>query len=153
MRRYTRLGPAGYTNKRRDDVRNTVEYEIGKYFTRDLLKLKIQYYFNNSSEKYLHFYDYDSFKTSISLTHLFNESVFGYVAFSRQFRDYRSRSLIVDTSSLEWDRTYLVTTGLYYNLTKNCSLVANYTYRQNWSNEPTQEYEGTIVSCGINYSF
>lgn len=151
--RHTRTATAALDNARREDWRNTVEYEIGKFFPKDLFKVKIQYYFNNSSEMYLHFYDYDSFKTTVSLTHLFTDDIFGYVSFSRQRRDFRSRSITADTASLEWDRTYVVTTGVYYNMTKNLSLVANYTYRQNWSNEPAQEYEGSLFSWGINYLF
>lgn len=139
--------------KGREDIRNTVEYELGKYFSKDLVKLKCQFYENNSNESYLDYYDYFSYRTKVSLTHLFNDDLFGYCSFSRQMRDYRKRTLSGDSNSKTWDRTYVITSALYYNLKEDVSLGLSYTYRQNWSNEASQRYSGSTISTGIYYTF
>jgi len=151
--RNTRITATKHTDANREDARNTVEYEIGKFFLKDLFKVKFQYYFNNSNERYLSFYDYDCYKATASLTHLFTEKVFGYLSFTRQFKDYRSRTLSVDEGAREWDRSYIATTGLYYALNKAVTLGCNYSYRQNWSNEPVQRYSGSTVSIDAYYKF
>ncbi len=141
------------SDKRRNDLRDTVNYEVGKYFTKDLLKASFQYFYNTSSDRYLKYYDYDSFRFGASLTHLFTDKITGYFSFNQQYRGYRSRTLILDPASLEHERTYLYTTALYYNMTKAFSLAMNYTYRQNYSNEPLDNYSGSLISASAYYQF
>lgn len=151
--RLIRTAAATYSEKKRGDFRNTVDYEIGKYLAKDLFKLTYQYYCNNSNERYLNYYDYDSYKVGASLTHLFNDKITGYLSFSRQYRDFRSRTLINDASSKENEKTYLMTTALYYSLNKSVTFGLNYTYRENRSNEPAEEYSGSLISMTTYYRF
>ena len=147
-------GPAGVSGgKKRDDIRNTFNYEIGRFLAKDMIKFNVEYYNNNSDEKYLNYYDYDSFKLGASLTHLFTEKFFGYMSFAKQFRDYRSRTLSADASSLEEDRTYLIAAALFYTVNKSLSFGLNYSYRQNKSNEPSERYSGSLVSLSTYYRF
>lgn len=151
--RKLRTSTAVDSEKERADKRNTVEYEIGKYFPKDLFRMKFQYYNNGSNDAYLKYYDYDSYKIGTSLTHLFNDKFFCYTSFSRQWRDFRSRTISVDANFKEWDKTYLMTLGLYYNFKKDLTLGLNYTYRQNWSNEPVENYSGSLISLSTSYRF
>ena len=152
--RKIRLAPTIlYSNKKREDLRNTLEYEVGKYFSKDLIRARFQYYHNDSNEHFLDYYDYDSYKTTVSLTHMFDNKTFGYFSFSRQYRDYSARTLILDAGSKEWQRTYVISAGLYYNIKKDLTLSCNYSYRQNWSNERTDRYSGSVMTMGIYYSF
>lgn len=153
--RKTRTTPVTYSSKTREDFRRTIEYELGHYFPKDLFKIKFQYYLNDSNERYLDYYDYDSYRVIFSLTHLFNDKLFGYLSFSRQLREYSSRTLSVPIGSisLERDKTSVITSALYYNLNKTFTLGLNYTYRQNWSNEPTGRYSGSIISLGAYCKF
>jgi hypothetical protein len=153
MQQHTRTSAILTSDKKRDDLRNTTEYEIGKYFTKDMLKMIIQYYSNSSSEKYLDYYDYDSFKVGASLTHLFTDKIFGYCSLSRQYRGFRKRTLSQDSNALEHDRTYLGSAALFYALNKSLSFGVNYTYRQNESNEPSSNYSGSLISLGTYYKF
>jgi len=147
-------GPAGLGGtKKRDDVRNTVNYEIGKFLSKDMIKLNAEYYNNNSDEKYLNYYDYGSFKLGASLTHLFTEKLFGYMSLAKQFRDYRSRTLSADAAALQKDRTYLITMAMFYSINKSLSFGLNYSYRQNKSNEPIERYSGSLVSLSTYYRF
>lgn len=151
--RHTRSAAVTYSDKKRSDFRDTLEYEVGKYLPKDLYKLGFQYYYNDSNETYLKYYDYDSYKISASLTHLFNDKVFGYASFGRQFRDYRTRPLSLDSQFKEWDRTYLMTSSLYYNWSKSLTIGLSYTYRENWSNEPVENYSGSLISLASYYRF
>ncbi|MBW2045350.1 MAG: hypothetical protein JRI96_10770 [Deltaproteobacteria bacterium] len=145
---------AGATGpKEREDMRNGVEYLLGKYFTNDLLKAKFQYYYNDSNDAFMDYYDYDSFRSTISWIHLFNDKLFGLLSFSRQLRSYENRTLTTDNGAKEWDRTYVGTSALYYTLKEGLNLTLTYSYRQNYSNEPTSRYSGSIISLGANYSF
>ena len=130
-----------------------MEYAIGKYFKRDVVKIKFEYYYNNSNYPYLAYYDYDSYRLTLSCTHLFNKKLFGHFSFSRQIRDYTGRLLTVDLGSKEWDRTYVISSGLYYILNRSLTIGLNYTYRQNWSNEPTSRYSGSVISGGTYWRF
>jgi len=141
------------SDKKRNDLRNTASYEIGKYFAKDLFKIGYEYYNNNSSEKYLHYYDYDSHKFSTSLTHLFNDKIFSYLSFGRQYRNFRARTLTLDSAFKEWDRTFFFASALYYNLNKSLTVGLSYTYRQNSSNEPAEKYSGSLLSMSTYYRF
>jgi hypothetical protein len=152
-RRYTRLATAEETTKKRNDLRNTLEYEIGKFLSKDLIKLTVQYYNNNSNDPYLHYYDYDSWRIGASLTHIFDDKVSGYLSVSRQYRDYRNRTLIYDPGIKENDTTYLLTSALYYNVNKSLALGLSYTYRKNSSNEPIERYSGSLISVSTYYRF
>ena len=151
--RKLRTSSAVLSEKEREDERHTAAYEIGKYFPNDLFKVKFQYYNNDSNEAFLKFYDFDSYKIGASLTHLFNKKFFCYASFSRQWRDFRSRTLSLDANFKEWDRTYLAVLALYYNLSKQMTLGFNYTYRENWSNEPLENYSGSLISVSTSYKF
>jgi hypothetical protein len=153
-RRHTR-DPVGaeMLDRERNDLRNVFEYEIGRYFEKDLIKLTLEYFINNSNEKYLDYYDYDSFKIGASFMHLFSQKTTGYFSLSRQYRDYDHRTLINDTSAKQEDRTYLATVGLYHTFNRELSMGLSYTYRQNKSNEPIDRYSGSLTSVSMYYRF
>ncbi len=152
-KRYTRVTATTYSDKERNDLRSTVNYEIGKYFTKDLFKINFEYFNNNSNETYLKYYDYDSYKVGSSFTHIFTDKVTGMCSFSRRLRKYRSRTLINDAGAYEWEKTYEGSTALFYSLNKSLSFGLNYTYRQNNSNEPIDSYSGSLISLSSYYRF
>ena len=153
FKRFIRPDADTSSEKKRQDMRNTLDYEIGKYFPKDLVKLSFQFFNNNSNETYLKYYDYDSYKVGASLTHLFNEKFTGYLSGFRQNRDFRSRTLINDAACKQHDRTYLYTAALYYSLNKQLSFGLSYTYRQNNSNEPIEKYSGSLLALSTYYKF
>ena len=151
--RTIRLSALVNSDKKRNDWRNTVEYEVGKYFEKDFFKLGIEYFNNNSNEQYLDYYDYDSYKVKSSYTHIFSEKIFSYLSFAEQMRNYRDRTLINDTGLTQWERTLLSSAAVFYNLNKAVSLGLNYTYRQNYSNEPSDRYSGSLISLSTYWKF
>ncbi len=152
-KRFTSTSSGVKTQKQRKDVRNTLSYEIGKYYAKDLLKFGLEYLNNNANEKYLNYYDYDALKYGMSVTHLFTERITGFMSVSRQDRVFRSRTLLSDARVKEKDRQYSVTTALYYTLNKSLTFGLNYSYRQNYSNEATERYSGSLISVSTYYKF
>lgn len=146
---------AGVTSddKKRVDLRHTMEYEIGKFFTKNMVKLNFQYFNNNCNDTYLNYYDYDSYRVGGSLTRLFNDKVSGYLGMWNQYRFFRTRSLINDAGSKERDTTFLLTSSLFYTMNKSLAFGLSYTYRQNYSNEPTERYSGSLISVSTYYKF
>jgi hypothetical protein len=153
-KRYIRLvSGASNFEKDRADLRNTLEYEVGKFFTKDLVKLNFQYFNNNSNDPYLNYYDYDSYRVGASLTHLFSEKISGFLSAWNQYRFYRSRSLINDAGRHQRETTFLMTSSLFYTVNKSLAFGLSYTYRQNYSNEPVDRYSGSLTSASVYYKF
>jgi hypothetical protein len=141
------------TEKTREDLRSTAEYEIGKVFPKDQMKIRFQYYNNNCNENFLHYYDYDTYAGTFSLTHLFTKKFFSYWAYSRQITDYRNRTISTDNGMRQEDKTYNLTSALYYNLKKDLTVGLTFTYRNNWSNEQLERYQDSVVTLGTFYKF
>jgi hypothetical protein len=139
--------------KMRNDVRNTLEYELGKFFAKDLVKFNLQYFNNNSNDPYLHYYDYDSYRVGASLTHLFDDKISGYLSAWNQYRFYRGRTLINDAGSHQHETTFLLTSSLFYTVNRSLAFGLSYTYRQNYSNEPVDRYSGSLTSVSAYYKF
>lgn len=151
--RYTRTDFAANTDKERADWRNVLGYEIGRYFQKDLLRVNAQYTDNNANDTYLNYYDYNAYKLGGSLTHLFNKTWSGFLSYSWQYRDYRSRTLLDDPSRTQSDKASLATAALFYTMSKSLSFGLNYTYRQNSSNESVDRYSGSLISLSTYYKF
>jgi hypothetical protein len=140
-------------DKERADVRNTLEYEVGKFFTKNMVKLNFQFYNNNSNDPFLNYYDYDSYRIGGSLTRLFNDKVSGYLGMWNQYRFFRTRTLISDAGCKERDTTFLLTSSVFYTMNKSLAFGLSYSYRQNYSNEPIERYSGSLVSVSTYYKF
>lgn len=138
---------------KREDVRHGVNYEVGKYFKKFLLNFFYDYFTNDSNEEYLEYYDYDSYKAGSSVTYLFTKKIIGYLSFAHQWKYYDDRVTIGDTSVKADDATYLGNASIFYKWNDNVSLGLNYSYRQNRSEEPSQEYSSSVISTGIFYKF
>jgi hypothetical protein len=51
------------------------------------------------------------------------------------------------------DKTYNLTSALYYNLKKDLTVGLTFTYRNNWSNEQLERYQDSVVTLGTFYKF
>lgn len=154
MERKTRDAATVYRDKGRLDTRNTLDYSVSKQFPTDLVKVGLRYYFNNSNEKFLNYYDYESWQPYFSAVHLFGPKLFGYASISRQYRYYTQRTIVGTLSSIkEKDYTYVLTQALYYSVNKKFTVGLSHNYRKNDSNEPASRYSGSIFSLNGYYSF
>lgn len=152
-KRYIRTPAAVDSDKERNDLRNTFDYEIGAYLPNDLIRLNLQWFRNNSNERYLDYYDYDSYKYGVSLTHLFDKKLSGYLSLSRQRRSYDHRTLVNNSGCRQHEDTYLLMSALYYSYSKSLTFGLSWTYRENHSNEPVDRYSGSLVALSTYYRF
>ncbi len=73
-------------------------------------------------------------------------------------QDYKNEQPYVDTDWwIKWavrrDRTYTGSVGLTWELHKHVSLLAQYTYTQNDSNMPANEYKRNLYMGGVEFRF
>jgi len=139
----------------RMDIRNSLTYELSGLLVRDIfMRLNNQYYVNDSNDQFMDYYDYSSYRTSLTaIMPLFTKRLYGLVTIGYQRRVYNSRQLVNDKSETEKDNTYEGGSSLIFDITKKISMSLNYLYRQNESNEPSQKYSGSMVSAGFHYAF
>ena len=137
----------------REDHRHAVTAEGGTYIGDLFLKVKNRYYFNESNDGYMDFYDYQANKTMAYASYPIIDKLSLNLKAGYKRKEYKSRTITTDSTKEEHDDLLLLGVGLYYELNKNLYLNANCNYRQNYSNDPIQEYSGTVSSVGISYTF
>ncbi|MDD4879051.1 MAG: hypothetical protein PHR22_01170 [Candidatus Omnitrophica bacterium] len=138
---------------KREDGRNTVYYDLGVYLKRSMFKVFGEYYYNNSNDNFLDYYDYESLRLGSSMIYLLTDKMSTSFSYYRQFRNYPGRTLLEDPTRGEKDRTWVTSASVFYDIYKNATLGLSYSYRQNLSNNPTQKYSGSITSLGLYCRF
>jgi len=146
-------GAARETNRK--DIRNSIAYELSGLLVRDIfVRFNNQYYVNDSNDQYMDYYDYWSYRATLTaMMPLLTKRLYGLVTLGYQRRDYGSRQLVDDASKTERDNTYEGGSSLIFDITKKFSMSLNYLYRQNESNEPSEKYSGSMISAGLHYAF
>ena len=144
----------GYrTENLREDGRHIMDYEVGFYpLKRIMFKTRMQVYHNNANYEYFKYYDYWSFKIKPALTVMLTERLYANTSFSYRQRRYEGRLSSEDDEHV-YDDTWGFGASALYDLTKSFTLVLNYNYRENASNEPLQKYSGSTLTGGVYYSF
>jgi hypothetical protein len=152
-RRKTRDSYNQITDITRKDKRNTIIAEFATYIGRLFVKVKNTYFFNNSNDQYLDFYDYNSERINLYAAYPVTEKLVFLLNSGYQRKDFKSRTTTEDSSKKEHDNLMILGAGLSYKVLPACSVSLNYSYRQNYSNDPIQEYSGSIGTFGINLAF
>lgn len=141
------------TSELREDLRHTVDYEVGMYlFNRAILKAKLEFYRNDSNYQYFDFYDYWSFKVRPSFILMLTKKLYTSSSFTYQQRLYDDRLSSEDNEHV-YDDTYSFNVSVLYDVSKSLTLAVNYSYRENSSNDPLQKYSGSIITGGVYYAF
>ncbi len=137
----------------RVDKRNTLVSEFGAYFKKAMLKFNGEYYFNDANDKYFNYYDYQSRRIGLSLLYLLTDKMTAILSVGHQRKHFIHRITQVDRTSLETDKIFTAGASLFYDIYKNTSVGLNYSYRENDSNDPIQEYSSSITSLGLYCRF
>jgi len=117
------------------------------------LHLGYRFFFNESNDEYLDFYDYQSHRIRAGLTLRPHAKVILHGSFTYEFKDYASRTLFVDPTTEQEDDAYTIHAGVRYRWYKNVAVGYSFLWRQKDSNEPTQEYNNIIQTLGIYFKF
>lgn len=139
----------------RRDTRNSLTHEARAIiFEKYILQLRNQYFVNDSNDQYMDYYDYSSYRIDGTLIlPLFFERLYGLISGGYQLRDYKTRQLVNNVSQTQEDDFYNTIASVIYDLNDTFSISLNYKYSQNESNEPSEEYSGSIFSLGLHYAF
>jgi len=147
-----RLGGNREVSTTREDCRHIIIGEAATSVENLSLKVKNTFNVNDSNNEYMDFYDYWSNKVMGYITYKIDEKAFILLNGGYQRKEYESRQITISDSKQE-DDLMILGGGVYYELMPKLYFNASYTYRQNYSNDPFQEYSGSVSTAGINYFF
>lgn len=137
----------------RRDSRNSVDYELGLYImNKAIVKAYLEVFRNDSNYKFMHFFNYWSFKVRPSFIYMFTDKLYASGSFTFQKRNYDDRLSSKNGEHVSDNTCSFSVSGLY-DLTKSFTVAVNYSYRENTSNEPLQKYSGSTMTAGVYYSF
>jgi len=151
--RKTRDNLAVETDIKRKDKRNSLTAEIGSYLGKLFVKIKNTYFWNDSNDQYLDFYDYNSERINLYAVYPVTDKMSAILSGGYQRKDFKNRTTIKDPGKKENDNIMMLGAGFSYSIMPSCSVSFNYSYRQNYSNDPVQEYSGSMGTIGLNLSF
>ncbi|MFH1905449.1 MAG: hypothetical protein ABIK53_08020 [bacterium] len=137
----------------RKDLRNCLTHELGIWVNDTSIKLKNKYYRNDSNDEYMDYYDYSSYRVSLTISaSVISDKFLGTISGGYQIKEYDER-LLVDSDSTQKDNSYDISASLHYDISKTTSLSLNCSYSENNSNESSEDYSDTTTSFGIHYVF
>ena len=137
----------------RQDIRNTVRYELGIYLGKKMKFTTINdFYINESNYQYMDYYDYWSDTVRLSLIAILTKKLYGTAGFSYQRRSYYSRQ-VSDSEAYQRDNVYTAGGSFIYDITKSLSAFVSYSHSEDHTNEPLERYVDTLYSGGMTYSF
>ncbi len=135
--------------EKRDDNRNTISHQTGIYMgERIFIRADNRFFFNDSNEYYLDWFDYWSFKTRGSLTYLLTDKIYGVGSFAYMHTSFYKRG-ISDGDEDERDNLFIYSASVFYDVIKSVSLGLSFDYSKNYSNENMEQYEDFVVSGGV----
>ncbi|MBD3426613.1 MAG: hypothetical protein GF409_05235 [Candidatus Omnitrophica bacterium] len=137
----------------RTDDRIRMQYNIGAYFNKFFIGVSNQISHNDSNDDFQQYYDYWLYRLSPSMLYFITDHLYLDVSLVYRYTRYKDRRSTEDTGRRQRDNTYIFYSSLYYDITKNLTLGVTYSYSENASNDPFQDYSGSIVSGGLYYYF
>jgi len=135
------------------DVREGVDYSFG-YTISDKFSsnFRIKTYFNNSNSFFQDYHDYHSHEVTPRLNYKINDKLSANTSFTYTHKEYTSR-LVSNGNFEQIDRTYVSKVGTRYRFNDRLSLMLDYTYRENNSNDLLSDYTGSTIEGTWRYIF
>lgn len=138
---------------KREDWRNTIGHQLGYYLSdKTFIRADNAFYFNDSNEPFLSYYDYYVLKSKATVIHLITDSLYGSANVGYEYKRYDNRN-ISDGDDNQRDRLIMCGASLFYDITPNVSVGTGFDYKRNISNEGNQKYRDFIISSGIYSRF
>lgn len=136
----------------REDTRNTLDLYVTRYLGKFTFKIKGKAFINFSNDQYREYYDYESWKPSLTISRTFLKDDKLYVSFSPSFerKNYHHR-LAVDNA--RYDDVYTYKTSFYYTLKKPFTLSFSNTYKKVTTNYTEGRYKNITNVIGLTADF
>ncbi|NQT06903.1 MAG: hypothetical protein HQ575_05115 [Candidatus Omnitrophica bacterium] len=137
----------------REDKKNSVSHQFG-LFVNDKTSITTdnEIYYNDSTEQFLQYYDYKSYRGGITVNHVATEKLYGSVNFGYQYKAYDKRS-VSDRQRDQRDHLFIYGGSLFYDVIPSVSIGTTVDYRNNVSYENDQQYEDLMISSGVYWMF
>lgn len=141
--------------KYREDFRHTGIYEIGWLGEQNTLKLKQEFYFNDSNEGHQDFNDAQDYKVKLSGSHEWTEQWSSTAGYTYEIKRFESRSVTNRAGGAvsERDNAHTYDAGLTYKIDKNKDVTYAWKYKHQHSNDPAQTYGDVTHTLAFNVSF
>jgi hypothetical protein len=139
--------------KDRRDLRYRVKYNFGWYSEKFFFRISNEYSHNDSNDQFQHYYDWWHYRVRPSIMYFFTDKLYTDVSLIYKYVHYTERRSTDNINKKERDNNFIFNTSLYYEVIKNVTLEVTYSYSQNNSNDPFQEYSGSIVTTGATVNF
>ncbi len=140
-------------DKDRIDDRIRMQYNFGAYFEKFFIGVSNQLSSNDSNDNFQQYYDFWLYRLRPSIMYFFTDSIYMDVSLVYRYMRYKDRRSTEDTGRRERDHTYIFNSSVYYDLSDDFTLGVTYSYSENVSNDPFQDYSGSVVSAGVYYNF
>jgi len=125
----------------RRDVRPRIRYEVGTTWRDTFLKVRHEWYWNNSNDQQQDFYDARDYKVTALVSRPITQRFSIEASYSYELKNYlhRAVSQVSPDRARHDDVDTWTLTGLY-ELNPTWSVSPSFTHTRNNSNEPTGEY-------------
>ncbi len=138
----------------RADSRNSIDAQLSyKWRPNILLNAGTVLYRSDSNDQFNDFYDYDAYRYYAGATWQIDAHWLLVTKFTYELRDYSARPIVSVPDEKQADDIYTTNLSLYYKVNSKLTIGSSYTYKQKDSNEPSQQYSGSLGTLGLFYSF
>lgn len=139
--------------KRRHDQRHTTIYEIGGSVGEgNTLKLKQEFYFNDSNEGHLDYNDAQDYKVKATFARDWTKQWTTTSGFTYELKRYEARN-VSERGVAQQDYTKTYELGTTYKITDQVDLAYTWKYKQNDSNDTGQAYQDITNSLALTAAF
>ncbi|MFC1804703.1 hypothetical protein ACFLZ3_02620 [Candidatus Omnitrophota bacterium] len=143
-----------YQDKKRSQDRLSIEYSLRASIRPKLIwGIKVRLLTNDSNDRYLDYYDYDSHRIMPFAEYSLTEKIKLFADFSIARKTYKSRTLVTDSTWKQKDTVYTYRIGTSYKLSQGDSFILHYTYRNNDTSELLEKYTESMISVGWRHNF
>ena len=139
--------------KRRQDRRHTGSYEIGGPLGEgNTLKLRQEFYFNDSNEGYQDYNDAEDYKVKATFLREWSKPWSTTSSFTYELKRYERRD-VTERGVAQQDYTKTFDLGATYKVSNQVDLAYTWKYKRNDSNDPGQSYQDITNSLALTGSF
>jgi len=137
----------------RKDQRHTGIYEIGGRFGKATsLRLRQEFYFNDSNDPFQDYYDAEDYKVKLSGTHDWTKKWSSSAGFTYELKRYERRNVSArGVAEQDYAKTYEI--GTTHKISPEIDLTYTWKYKQQDSNDPAQAYQDITNSLALTAAF
>jgi len=137
-------------DEKRNDNRYTFDYILAKNIKNLSLRLKNRYSINDSNVVYSDFYDYKSITPGFEINYKL-EKILVSLKFDYTIKNYKRT--ISSSDSKEKDKLFNFVYSIDYLINNKNSIIFEYNYNRNSSNERLNRYFENIFKLGLRHNF